>query len=566
MMTLLGELRLPAKLENIRTVVSFVSSISQHLKLTEKVQFEIELAVEEAVSNIVQHAYTPDEPGDMLIAAALHDDTLHLTLIDWGKPMQPGEITPFDINAPVETRITGGMGLHFINTLMDHVTRHISSTPDEPNILKMEKSIVRLQPGEKTANPVRDLNAMLKVSRVVGTTTDLDRLLALILDELVTTLNAQRGTLYLIDEERGELVSHKISSQSHEPRTMRARVGDGIAGTVASTGQVLNIQDAAFDPRYDSSVDAKTGYLTQTVLAAPMRNPQGEIIGVVQVLNKQGDSPFTVRDEQLLTAMSAQAAISIENARLYAQEIQQQLVNQELETARGIQQSFMPQESPHLAGWDISMLWTPMHDVAGDFYDFFHLPDGRLALLIADVSGKGIPAAMFMALSQTVLRFAMSLNNSPIEVMERTNRFILDHQRSRMFATVFAGYLDPASGRMAYASAGHNPPMHYHAATEEITELYTPGVALGVFRDAKFEERVCKIEPGDIVLLYTDGITEAINNAATEFGEHRLAALLRQNVRHNAYHITQAIKHAVADFAGGGGIFDDETLMILKRL
>lgn len=564
-MIALGELRVPANLQNLRTVSYFVNAIGQRLKLTEKMLFDLELAVEEATTNIVHHAYPQDRPGDMMIRAELLDTVLHITLMDWGEPLDPEDVKPFDLNAPVETRIQGGMGLFFINTLMDSVARHTGNQPGEPNLLMLQKVVEQLRPGEEPANPIRDLNAMLNVSRVLGTTTDLDRLLSLILEELVDSINAERGTLYLIDEERGELVSRKLSASTEELKVVRAKIGEGIAGTVAKTGQVLNIEDAVFDRRYDSSVDAKTGYLTSTILAAPMRNPQQKVIGVVQVLNKKGEGPFTVRDERLLTAMAAQAAISIENARLYEQELQQQLLNQELDTARAIQKSFMPHKSPHLEGWDTGMFWTPMREVAGDFYDFFILPDGRTAFAVADVSGKGIPAAMFMALSQTVLRFAMSLNLPPAEMMARTNRFILDYQRSRMFVTAFVGYLRPETGEFAYASAGHNPPMHYRAATGEIAYLEVSGVALGVFREAAFENGSCEIARGDVVVLYTDGVTEAINHADEEFGEQRLAAVIGEVAERGAQEIASAIVKAVALFTQGRGVFDDETLLVLKR-
>lgn len=561
----LGELRLPATLENLRTVSHFINAIGQRLKLTEKALFDLELAVEEATTNIVRHAYPPDQPGDMQVAIIQRGPHLFVRLTDWGQPLDPEDVKPFDLNAPVEARIQGGMGLFFINTLMDSVTRHTATQPGEPNTLVLQKTIEYLQPGEEPANPLRDLNAMLNVSRVLGTTTDLDRLLSLILEELVESIHAERGTLYLIDEEHGELVSRKLAAGTEALKVVRAKIGEGIAGTVAQTGQVLNIEDAVFDRRYDSSVDAKTGYLTRTILAAPMRNPQQKVIGVVQVLNKKGDGPFTVRDERLLTAMAAQAAISIENARLYEQELQQQLLNQELDTARAIQKSFMPHESPRLEGWDTGMFWTPMREVAGDFYDFFTLADGRTAFVVADVSGKGIPAAMFMALSQTVLRFAMSLNLPPAEMMARTNRFILDYQRSRMFVTAFVGYLRPETGEFAYASAGHNPPMHYRAATGEIAYLEVSGVALGVFREAAFDNGRCEIARGDVIVLYTDGVTEAINQADEEFGEERLAAVIREMAGRGAQEIASAIVKAVALFTQGRGVFDDETLLVLKR-
>ena len=169
-------------------------------------------------------------------------------------------------------------------------------------------------------------------------------------------------------------------------REVRIKIGEGVAGQVAATGEVLNIPSAYDDPRFMRDFDQATGFRTHTILAAPMRNPQQKIIGVVQLLNKRGGS-FAERDERLLTAMATQAAISIENARLYAQEMEQRLTNQELETARTIQRSFLPQAVPQYPGWDIGAFWRPIREVAGDFYDFYPLPNRRLAIVIADVSG-----------------------------------------------------------------------------------------------------------------------------------------------------------------------------------
>jgi sigma-B regulation protein RsbU (phosphoserine phosphatase) len=326
----------------------------------------------------------------------------------------------------------------------------------------------------------------------------------------------------------------------------------------------MNIQDAYGDSRFMRSFDQVTGYRCHTILAAPMRNPQQEIIGVVQLLNKKG-GPFTSRDERLLTAMAAQAAILIENARLYAQEIQQRLVNQELETARAIQKSFLPQEIPQHAGWDIAAFWRPMREVAGDFYDLYSLPDGRLAVVVADVSGKGVPGALFMALSVTVLRFAMGLNFTPGELLDRANQAIISDQQSKMFATAFVGYLDLQSGALDFASAGHNPPLLCSPARCRCEYLTAPGVAMGLFDGAEYAGETVTLADGDILVLYTDGITEVINEHEEEFGEERLQALIVQNGSRPAMELAELITEAVAAFAQDQGAYDDETIVVIKR-
>jgi sigma-B regulation protein RsbU (phosphoserine phosphatase) len=310
--------------------------------------------------------------------------------------------------------------------------------------------------------------------------------------------------------------------------------------------------------------DQISGYRTNTMLTAPMRDPQQKIIGVVQLLNKEG-GPFTSRDERLLTAMAAQAAIKIESARLYAQEIQQQLTNRELETARTIQKDFLPQTVPQHAGWSIAAFWRPVREVAGDFYDFYALPDGRLAVVIADVSGKGVPAALFMALCVTMLRLSMSLGFAPSELLDRTNRSVISDQRSKMFATVFLGYLDFDSGAMQYALAGHNPPLLYRAALGRCETFEASGVAMGVFESAEYVEEWVTLAEGDVLVLYTDGISEVIDVQEEEFGEERLEELVVRHASHSANELAELIVEAVAAFAQDRGAFDDETLVVIKR-
>jgi sigma-B regulation protein RsbU (phosphoserine phosphatase) len=564
-MVFLGELRVEATLKNLRVISYFIRGIGQRLELTEDTLFDLDLAVEEASANIVSHAYPPGQTGEIRVHAEMADGAVRIVLTDWGRPLDPRAVKPFDISAPIETRIEGGMGLYLIQCLMDDVVRTTASAPGGPNILTLVKRIERLKPGARRASTVRELNAMLAVSRVMAASVGLDDLLEIIVNELVAAIDADRGTLYLIDEEQGELFSHVLLEDTGDLTEIRLKVGQGIAGYVAATGEVLNIQDAYADPRFMRAFDQATGYRCRTILAAPMRDPQQKIIGVVQLLNKKG-GPFTDRDERLLTAMATQAGIGIENARLYAQEIQQRLINQELETARAIQKSFLPQAVPEHTGWDVATLWRPLSEVSGDFYDFYTLPDGRLAVAVGDVSGRGVPAALFMALSVTVLRFAMSLNLAPGELMDRANQAIISGQQSRMFATAFMGYLDPDLGVLQFASAGHHPPLLYRAATGRCETLAASGVAMGLFANADYAEEMTTLVDGDVLVLYTSGIIEVINAREEEFGEERLEELVVRHASRQAAEIADLIIQAVDTFAQDRDAFDDETLVVIKRV
>ncbi|MCC6798792.1 MAG: ATP-binding protein, partial [Anaerolineae bacterium] len=435
-MIFLGELRVQAEHENLRVISAFIHGIAQRLSLSDKCLFEIELAVEEAATNVISHAYPGADKGTLLVGATERGGFLTVSLTDWGVPLNPRNVKPFDLNAPIEQRIQGGMGLHFIHTLMDRVTRETARQPGDPNALHLAKRIERIPAGLTPVSAVQELNAMRTVSQMVTANIKLDDLLALILNKLVTTINAERGTIFLINEAQGELWSRVLLDPVGPLSEIRLKIGQGIAGHVAQTGETLNIADAYADPRFNREFDRATGFHTRSILTAPMLNPQQKIIGVVQLLNKIGGA-FTPRDERLLAAMTSQAAISIENARLYQQEIAQQIIQRELDTAHAIQASFLPEELPHHPAWDIAALWQPVRAVAGDFYDFYPLGDGRLGVVMADVSGKGIPAALFMALCVTMLRFGMNLGLPPREAVRLTNERLIADQRSRMFATAF---------------------------------------------------------------------------------------------------------------------------------
>jgi sigma-B regulation protein RsbU (phosphoserine phosphatase) len=570
-MEFLGEIRVQAVKDSFHVISSFLYGLAQRLNLTEDTLFDLDLAVEEASINVFQYAYPDRPPGDMLLSFVLIDDQLHITMVDWGTPFDPSKVKPYDINAPVEERVRGGMGLHLMRNVMDVVEWDTQTSQGEVNRLHLVKTIQRMQAGVHRPSKGRELSAIRAVSQVLTTTIELDHLLRLIIDKLVETLDVERCTIFLVDEERQELYSRMLVDGSGLLSEIRLKIGEGVAGHVAATGEHLMVTDADLDPRHVRLFDQISGFHTRTILSVPMYNPQQKIIGVVQLLNKKA-GPFTSRDERLLSVMATQAAISIENARLYENEIEQRLVDQELSTARNIQTSFLPQTIPEVDGWDIDAYWRPMLSVAGDYYDFYPLADGRLAVLIADVSGKGVPAALFMALSVTVLRFAMGLGFSPSELLYRANDAILADQRSTMFATTFVTYLDITSGLVQFASAGHNPALLYRAKYAVDTEDYhceyldAEGVALGVFQEVNFEEQYRQMEAGDILVLYTDGITEILDANGEEFGEERLERLVVKNASCTAREIKDMLVKAVSAYSQDGTPYDDETLVIVKRL
>ena len=408
-----------------------------------------------------------------------------------------------------------------------------------------------------------ELAALYYVTQLVNSSLDLDEVLNQVMDQIIRLTKAERAFL-MLKNDAGELefkIARHIDRETVEGSSFN--ISRTIVQRVAEQGNPIVTTNAQEDPRFRSQ-ESVLSYSLRSILCVPLRVKE-QITGVIYADNRLKAGIFGDRQRDLLTVFANQAAISIENARLHAKEIQQQLINQELETARGIQERFLPDKVPQHPEWDIAAFWHPARNVAGDFYDFYALPDGRLAIAIADVSGKGVPAALFMALSVTVLRFAMGLNFSPGELMNQANQAILSSQQSRMFATAFACYLDLESSVMQFASAGHNPPLLYRAATDQCEYLEVSGVAMGVFKEAQYAEDVVTLGEGDVLILFTDGITEAINEDQEEFEEGRLEKVVMQHASRPAQELVDLIIEAVAAFATEQGVFDDETLVVVKR-
>lgn len=239
-------------------------------------------------------------------------------------------------------------------------------------------------------------------------------------------------------------------------------------------------------------------------------------------------------------------------------------IEHELEIARNIQRSLLPASAPLVKGLDIAAVALPATHVGGDFFDFIPLTGSRLGIVIADVSGKGVPAALFMALSRALIRVNATQEKSITTVVEKTNNLIQEFASSGYFVTLFYAIIAGNRDTLQYVRAGHDPPLLYRPGTDEMLFLKGAGIALGVVNEIGLEAKQIDLKPGDILLLYTDGVTEAINPLNEMFGVGRLCALLRKNHRLEAQKIINAIKQEITRYADNGPQFDDITLMVLK--
>ena len=309
-----------------------------------------------------------------------------------------------------------------------------------------------------------------------------------------------------------------------------------------------------------------------TVLCAPIKTPE-HTLGALVLGRFRKQPEFTAGDGKLVMALAHQAAISLETARLHQEEVQQQRLAEELEIGRTIQLSLLPASCPVVSGWEFAATYRPARQVGGDLYDFIQLPTdvlirdepGLLGMVIADVTGKGIPAALFMAFSRTVIRSEAMNGRSPATILQRANRLIVQDMRYRLFLSAFYAALDTRSGHLTYANGGHNWPLWRQAGAGVTHWLAAPGCVLGAFEEVEPEERAVAIGPGDVLVFYTDGVTEARNPERGLFGEERLQATVEAHADASAQELQEAILAAVEEFTAGTPLSDDLTLFVVKR-
>lgn len=293
---------------------------------------------------------------------------------------------------------------------------------------------------------------------------------------------------------------------------------------------------------------------------------EGRSIGAL-LLNTRQPRLLSEDDLRFLRLMANQAAIAVDGLRLRQEEVQRQRLHEELAVGRQIQLSMLPKACPVLPGWQIDAVYQAARMVGGDFYDFFELPGElrRVGLLVADVADKGVPAALFMALSRTVIRTTALSGRGAAAALLRANQLILNDSQSDLFLSAFYAILEPETGRLLYANAGHNRPLWYRAATGTVQELRARGIILGVFEDITIEERRIVVEPNDVLLFFTDGIPEALNAQEHMMGMQRLAEVFKRHAMSDAAAISGAIVDAYNEFTDHTEQSDDVTFVVVKR-
>jgi sigma-B regulation protein RsbU (phosphoserine phosphatase) len=419
------------------------------------------------------------------------------------------------------------------------------------------------EPKQPVSN-LEHLATLYEITRQLNSSLDLDVVLEYVMDRVIEVTGAERGFLMLREGKTNELVFRVARGMDRtDLNSPEFQVSTSILRKVQRTGQPLLTDNAQSDDRFTRGESIMVLGL-RSILCVPIMVKE-RLIGLVYVDNRLHEGLFNEGHRDLLAAFASQAGIAIDNARLYQVAVEKGRMEKELQMAKDIQRGMLPKELPIFPGYEIAAEWRSAREVAGDFYDVFRLSDDSLGVVVADVSDKGAPAALFMAVARSLIRSAAISTTTPQATLQQTNRTILEDTESGMFVTVYYSILHPG-GEITCVNAGHNLPLLYRTTRQTHEFLPRGGRPLGWFEDLPVQTVGYTLEPGDVLVFYTDGLTEAENTDRAPYGDERLVEVVKANATRPASAIMQAIISSMVGFMGEAPPFDDTTLVIVRYM
>lgn len=379
---------------------------------------------------------------------------------------------------------------------------------------------------------------------------------------IIKIIQAEAGAIFLLDPYSRTLAC-KISQGPKDITGVRVPLGKGIVGYVAETRQVDVTTDVKHDKRHYSAIDEQSGFETKSMVSVPLLT-KGEVLGVIQVVNKIGGKTFSQDDITLLQALSNGGAVAIQNAQYALRLLQEERIRSELLIAHQIQQGILPGPFTGHPELEIEATNEPAKDVGGDFYDYFQINDDEFAFVIGDVCGKGVPAAIFMASSRSIIKSQALSNPQPLKVMSLANKLITEDAQPGMFVTVFYGLYNVRTRLLRFVNAGHSAVLLYRVSTNSCSSLLNTNLPVGLMSPVEFQETDILLEKDDRLVLYTDGVNEAMNQNLEQFGMNRLIETVFEYGNRLPKELQDAIIEKVQIFAENQEQHDDITVMIVK--
>ncbi|HVQ38585.1 MAG TPA: GAF domain-containing SpoIIE family protein phosphatase [Pyrinomonadaceae bacterium] len=413
------------------------------------------------------------------------------------------------------------------------------------------------------------LRMLLDITKRISRSLDLQEVLNLVMDTLDSLIPYDAAGIFVVKCEPDSEVSEGDEPCVFQAEAIRGydieeltklhlKLGEGLIGQVALTAEPITSHDVRQNPAY---VNARSQ--TRSEMVAPII-ANTEVIGVFDIESDQLNA-YSEDDLEVLMLLASQVAIIIEKVMLHEQLIEKKRLEGQLEVARQVQLELLPAKDPQLEGFDVSAYNYPTEEVSGDYYDWVRIFDDQIGLVIADVSGKGVPAALLMAFLRASLRAATHIGYSPHISMAKVNYLLWESIERNQFITAFYGILDVTNKTLTYTNAGHNPPilLDKDGGYQFIDKGSFP---LGMFRDTRYHEYYLTTEPGEILVLYTDGVTEAQNSQGEEFGRTRLAEAVQANRHLGARDLITEMQKVVLAWTEGLGVTDDVTFFVIKAL
>ncbi len=417
-------------------------------------------------------------------------------------------------------------------------------------------------PGElRYCNSLPGLNRLLAVTHVLASEIETSSILDTIVLEATHALACDRAILYQFDAKRNLLFATAGCVES-----LVLPLEQGIAGYVARTRAMVNVKDAAADPRFDPAYDRSASYETQTVLCAPLIAARdGRLLGVLEMLNNRG-GPFDQDDESLALALAQHAAAALDRARLIDEIHRRRELDASLNVAREVQRRFMPSQLPAIPGYEVATWWFPNEAVGGDYCDAIPTRDGQVALCVADVSGHGLGPSLLMASVRASLRTLLLEPRPAPAVMQAIAKSLESDFQHGMFVTMVLALLNPQTHCVEFANAGHAPALHYQAATGTFVHLDSTGLPLGVLENSDCPlGPILELAPADLIVLGTDGIVEAMDQRGQQFGVERLQQIIARLATAPLPELVRSIGREVELHYVGDSPPDDLTVLALRR-
>jgi sigma-B regulation protein RsbU (phosphoserine phosphatase) len=414
----------------------------------------------------------------------------------------------------------------------------------------------------QSTSDTQALRQILEVTRKLAAPFDLDTMLAEVVDASREILNADRGTVFLYDEETDELVVRVGTDLDH----IRIPADKGIVGESAQTRKLINVPDCYADDRFNRAIDKQTGYRSRCMLTIPLIGYEESLIGVLQILNKN-EGVFDAQDEFVGQALAAQAAVVLHRVKITQQIIESERLGREISVARDVQMGTLPTNMPEIAGYEFGGAFAPTDETGGDLYDFVPLDDTRLFLLMGDATGHGIGPALSATQVRAMLRVAIRLESSLDDAFIHINDQLCEDLPDDRFVTGFIGLLDAETHTVRFHSGGQGPILHYQAEMGEYDWHPATTFPMGYIPQTDLQApQSAELDPGDVLGLISDGIYEYENEAGEQFGRKGVMRILDDNPDAPAQDLVDKIMEAARKHGGAAPQADDMTIVLARRL